>query len=236
MFLSQLLNFLSSIVYLILHVTGGGTFPKALSAAQERECLQQMAQGSQSARQTLIEHNLRLVAHIIKKYYANQNDQEDLISIGTIGLIKAIDSVDAGKGIRLSSYASKCIENEILMFFRSGKKTAQDVSINEPIDTDKDGNALTILDTMATDDTIIENIDIKMKSERLYGFIQHALTPREREIILLRYGLCGHKPLPQREVAKHLGISRSYVSRIEKKALEKLKDEFDAGEKISVRK
>ena len=226
MFLSQLLNFLSSIVYLILHVTGGGTFPKALSAAQERECLQQMAQGSQSARQTLIEHNLRLVAHIIKKYYANQNDQEDLISIGTIGLIKAIDSFDAGKGIRLSSYASKCIENEILMFFRSGKKTAQDVSINEPIDTDKEGNALTILDTMAVDDTIVESIDTKMKSEKLYRFLQSSLTPREREVVCRRYGLLGFAPQPQRVVAKRLGISRSYISRIEKKALEKLRQQF----------
>ncbi len=226
----SILNFLSGIVYLILHVTGSGTFPKALSAAQERECLKRMAEGDRKARQKLIEHNLRLVAHIIKKYYANQNDQEDLISIGTIGLIKAIDSFDAKKGIRLSSYASKCIENEILMFFRSGRKSAQDVSINEPIDTDKDGNALTIMDTMAVDDTIVDHIDLKMKSESLYGFINKALTPREREIILMRYGLMGKDPTPQREVAKKLGISRSYVSRIEKKALEKLRKEFE-GEK-----
>lgn len=231
MFLSQLLDFLSGIVYLILHVTGGGTFPKALSATQERECLEQMAQGSESARRTLIEHNLRLVAHIIKKYYANLNDQEDLISIGTIGLIKAIDSFDPTKGIRLSSYASRCIENEILMFFRSGRKTAQDVSINEPIDTDKDGNALTILDTMSVDDRIIENLDVKMKSEKLYGFIGQALSPRERHIIYMRYGLCGYQPMPQREVAKKMGISRSYVSRLETKALSKLKGEFDRGEK-----
>lgn len=150
-----------------------------------------------------------------------------MISIGTIGLIKAIDSFDPGKGIRLSSYASKCIENEILMFFRSGKKSAQDVSINEPIDTDKDGNTLTIMDTMAEDDRIIENIDVRMKSEKLYGFIQRVLTSRERNIICMRYGLCGHRPLPQRVVAQKLGISRSYVSRIEKKALEKLRREFD---------
>ncbi len=227
----SILNFLSGLVYLILHVTGSGTFPKALSAAQERECLKKMAEGDRRARQKLIEHNLRLVAHIIKKYYANQNDQEDLISIGTIGLIKAIDSFDAGKGIRLSSYASKCIENEILMFFRSGRKSAQDVSINEPIDTDKDGNALTIMDTMAVDDTIIDHIDLKMKSESLYGFMTKALTGREQEIILMRYGLCGKDPTPQREVAKKLGISRSYVSRIEKRALEKLREEFDRAER-----
>ena len=152
---SQLFQLLSQALYLLLHVTGGGTFPRALSAAQERQCLEEMAQGSQAARQKLIEHNLRLVAHIIKKYYASQNDQEDLISIGTIGLIKAIDTFDPAKGIRLSSYASRCIENEILMFFRSGRKSAQDVSLNEPIDTDKEGNALTMLDTMAVDDTIV---------------------------------------------------------------------------------
>ena len=224
---AQLLELLSHVCYLFLHITGGGTFPRALSAAQEKRCLEEMAQGSQAARQKLIEHNLRLVAHIIKKYYASQNDQEDLISIGTIGLIKAIDTFDPCKGIRLSSYASRCIENEILMFFRSGKKSAQDVSLNEPIDTDKDGNTLTILDTMAVDDTIIDSIDVKIKSERLYRYLQSALTPREREVVCRRYGLCGFAPQPQRVVAKRLGISRSYISRIEKKALEKLRQEFE---------
>ena len=226
---SQLFQLLSQALYLLLHVTGGGTFPRALSAAQERQCLEEMAQGSQAARQKLIEHNLRLVAHIIKiikKYYASQNDQEDLISIGTIGLIKAIDTFDPAKGIRLSSYASRCIENEILMFFRSGRKSAQDVSLNEPIDTDKEGNALTILDTMAVDDTIVESIDTKMKSEKLYRFLQSSLTPREREVVCRRYGLLGFAPQPQRVVAKRLGISRSYISRIEKKALEKLRQQF----------
>ena len=227
MFFTQLLDFLSHIVFLFLHVTGSGAFPKALTAAQEKKCLEEMAAGSKQARRTLIEHNLRLVAHIVKKYYINNgNDQEDLISIGTIGLIKAIDSFDPGKGIRLSSYASKCIENEILMFFRSGKKSAQDVSINEPIDTDKDGNALTILDTMAVEDTILDNIDVRMKSEKLYGFIDQVLGQREKDIVCMRYGLRGCSPMPQRVVAKRLGISRSYVSRIEKKALEKLRAEF----------
>ncbi|NBK78815.1 sigma-70 family RNA polymerase sigma factor [bacterium D16-76] len=227
MFFTQLLDFLSHIVFLFLHVTGSGAFPKALTAAQEKKCLEEMAAGSKQARRTLIEHNLRLVAHIVKKYYINNgNDQEDLISIGTIGLIKAIDSFDPGKGIRLSSYASKCIENEILMFFRSGKKSAQDVSINEPIDTDKDGNALTILDTMAVEDTILDNIDVRMKSEKLYGFIDQVLGQREKDIVCMRYGLRGCSPMPQRVVAKKLGISRSYVSRIEKKALEKLRAEF----------
>ena len=226
---SQLFELISHVIFLFLHVTGGGTFPRALSAAQERVALERMASGDKSARQKLIEHNLRLVAHIVKKYYAAQNDQEDLISIGTIGLIKAIDTFDPGKGIRLSSYASRCIENEILMYFRSGKKSAQDVSLNEPIDTDKDGNALTILDTMAVDDTILESIDVKMKSEKLYRYLQSALTSREREVVCRRYGLLGYLPQPQREVAKRLGISRSYISRIEKKALEKLRREFDQG-------
>ncbi|MEY8312312.1 RNA polymerase sporulation sigma factor SigK [Oscillospiraceae bacterium 42-9] len=226
MFLSNLLDLFSHIFYLMLHVTGTGSFPRALSAPQEKKCLEEMAQGSASARRELIEHNLRLVAHIVKKYYVTGSDQEDLISIGTIGLIKAIDSFDAGKGIRLSSYASKCIENEILMFFRAGKKSAQDVSINEPIDTDKDGNALTLMDTMAVDDTVIDDLDIRMKSRKLYDYLP-VLEPRERSVICMRYGLGGRMPLPQREVADKLGISRSYVSRIEKKALEKLRIQFE---------
>ena len=141
-----LLDFISDWIFFILHVTGSGSFPKPLSAKEEKEYLEKLNQGDQNARNTLIEHNLRLVAHIIKKYYANSSDQDDLISIGTIGLIKAVDSFDTGKGIRLSSYAARCIENEILMFFRTTKKTAQDVSMNEPIDTDRDGNALTLME------------------------------------------------------------------------------------------
>ena len=219
---------LCNLLYMTLHVTAGGSFPKPLTPKQERECLLKIREGDEEARNTLIVHNLRLVAHIIKKYYARQDDQEDLISIGTIGLIKAIDSFDSSKGIRLSSYASRCIENEILMFFRSGKKSAQDISLNEPIDTDQDGNTLTILDTMAVDDTIIEEIDTRMKSERLYGLVRSVLTPRERTIICLRYGLEGCRPQPQRVVAQRLGISRSYVSRIEKRALQKLRRAFEA--------
>ena len=142
-------------------------------------------------------------------------------------MIKAIDSFDAGKGIRLSSYAARCVENEILMFFRSKKKNAQDISINEPIDTDKDGNTLTLIDTMATEDHIIDDLDVKLKSEQLRRFLYHALSQRERTIIMLRYGLYGGKPLAQREVADRLGISRSYVSRIEKKAVEKLHAAFE---------
>lgn len=222
-----LLEYLSSILFFFLHITSAGSFPKALTAAEEKKYLEQMAAGDHHARQKLIEHNLRLVAHIAKKYYADENDRDDLVSIGTVGLIKAVDSFDPTKGIRLSSYASRCIENEILMFFRSAKKTAQDVSLNDPIDIDKDGNTLTLLDTIATDDHILEDIDLRMKVRQLYDAVKTRLSPREREIILLRYGLTGQRPLVQREVAKKLNISRSYVSRLEKKALQKLRKAFD---------
>ncbi len=217
---------ISNLLFFVLHVTGNGSFPKPLTSQEEREYLERWKNGDRDARSKLIEHNLRLVAHIIKKYYSNANDQDDLISIGTIGLIKAIDSFDSDKGIRLSSYAARCIENEVLMFFRSGKKSSQDVSINEPIDTDKDGNTLTLIDIMATEDNIIDNLDCKIKSEQLKKYIAEVLSPRERTIIELRYGLDGRPPLTQREVASSLGISRSYVSRIEKKALGVLHKRF----------
>ena len=169
------------------------------------------------------------MAHIIKKYYSSVRDQDDLISIGTIGLIKAVSTFDYTKGIRFATYASRCIENEILMHFRSNKKTAQDVSISDPIDTDKDGHPLTLMDVIAEDDTIIEDLDLKINAEKLYRYMRDILDDREKEIIEWRYGLVGGG-LTQREVAKKLNISRSYVSRIEKKALEKLKKRFDAGD------
>ncbi|MBP3704496.1 MAG: RNA polymerase sporulation sigma factor SigK [Clostridia bacterium] len=224
--LMGILQYLSSVLFLFLHVQNSGSFPKALSAAEERRCLEQMEKGDAAARQKLIEHNLRLVVHIAKKYYADENDRDDLVSIGTIGLIKAIDSFKPDKGIRLSSYASRCIENEILMFFRGAKKTAQDISLNEPIDTDKDGNTLTLLDTISAENDIVEDIDLRIKVRRLYAVLGKVLTDREKEIIVLRYGLSGQRPLVQREVAKKLHISRSYISRIEKKALEKLRGQF----------
>jgi RNA polymerase sporulation-specific sigma factor len=217
---------ISGLLFFILHVTGSGSFPRPLTAQEERDCLERLRNGDMKAKNELVEHNLRLVAHIIKKYYSNLNDQDDLISIGTIGLIKAVNTFDSSKGIRLSSYAARCIENEVLMFFRSSKKSAQDISMNEPIDSDKDGNALTLMDVMSTEDNILENLDCKIKSEQLKRYIFEVLSPRERTIIELRYGLTGLNPLTQREVAKKLGISRSYVSRIEKKSLGALYKRF----------
>ena len=202
---------LSGLIFFILHVTGAGSFPRPLTAEEERNCLERLKNGDRHARDELIEHNLRLVAHIGKKYYSNTSDQDDLISIGTIGLIKAVNTFDHTKGIRLSSYAARCIENEVLMYFRAAKKSAQDISMNEPIDTDKDGNALTLMDVMSTEDNIVDNLDCKVKSEQLKRYIAQVLTPRERLIIELRYGLNNDHPLTQREVAARLKISRSYV-------------------------
>ena len=176
-----------------------------------------------------MEHNLRLVAHIVKKYYGTGFEQDDLVSVGTIGLIKAINTFKADKNIKLSSYASRCIENEILMYFRGAKKNSLDVSINEEIDSDTDGNALTLMDIMSAEDNIVENLDRKIQTEKLPKYINEALTPREKLIIKLRYGLDGKDALTQREVAKMLKISRSYVSRIEKKALSELKKRYDKG-------
>ena len=199
---------------------------------QEKEYLERAANGDNEARNKLVEHNLRLVAHIIKKYYGVQTEQDDLVSIGTIGLIKAINTFKPDKNIRLSSYASRCIENEILMHFRSVKKSAQDVSLNETIDTDKDGNPLTLMDIMAVDDTILDDLDRKLNSRKLGQFIREELSGREKTVILLRYGLGGTEPLTQKEIAKQLGISRSYVSRIETKALKKLKKRFDSSSNL----
>ncbi len=226
MWFIEFIKMLCSIPFAILHVITTNSFPKPLSASDEKKYLQLLKNGDKNAKNKLINHNLRLVAHITKKYYFNKGDPDDLISIGTIGLIKAINTFNADKGIRLSSYASRCIENEILMHFRNAKKTALDISIDEPIETDKNGNILTLMDTLATDDSVAEKIDTKINIQKLHRYIEKKLDPREQKIIHLRYGLNGNLPLPQREVAKKLGISRSYVSRIEKKAIEVLKKEF----------
>ena len=184
-----------------------------MSAAEERECLDRLAQGDPEARNTLIEHNLRLVAHIVKKYYAQSVDQDDLISIGTIGLIKGISSFDPTKGARLATYAARCIENEILMHFRSQKKLQGEVSLSESIESDRDGNSLQLMDVIGVDDTMLEDLYDRDSALRLRQLVYQCLTRREAEVIRLRYGLGGTIPLTQREIASTFGISRSYVSR-----------------------
>ena len=215
------------VCFFILHVCSGGSFPKPLSEKQEKLYLERMKNGDTEAKNKLVEHNLRLVAHIIKKYYGTKCEQDDLVSIGTIGLIKAINTFDPDKKIRLSSYASRCIENEILMHLRAVKKTERDVSLNETIDTDKDGNPLTLMDIMAVDDNILDDLDMKLNSKKLGQYINEELTGREKTVIILRYGLNGKKPMTQKDVAALLDISRSYVSRIETKALKTLRRRYE---------
>lgn len=210
---SNLINLaLTNLLYLALHLEGNGVFPKPLSAKDERECFERMAAGDFNSRNKLVEHNLRLVAHIIKKYYSSSKDQDDLISIGTIGLIKAVSTFDHNKGTRFATYASRCIENEILMHFRAIKKISNEVHFEESIDTDKDGNQLTLMDIITDSDCMIDTVDLIIKSEQLYKFIGECLDEREAEIIKMRYGLYGCHPLTQREVADKMNISRSYVS------------------------
>ena len=209
-------------IYLLLGVSNGQCFPPPLSKKEETEMFYKMAEGDMGARTKLIEHNLRLVSHIVRKYYSTQKNQEDLISIGSIGLIKAIDSFKFECGARFATYAAKCIQNEILMYFRSQKKLQSEVSINETIDVDRDGNPLTYIDVISTEDSLEEDVDRVMQSRQALKLVRTALSERERKIIELRYGLNGKKALTQREVASLLGISRSYVSRIEKSALDTL--------------
>ncbi len=224
----EFLSFISEYVFLfILHICHGETFPKPLSKKLEEEYIALSASGDKEAKSKLVEHNLRLVAHIIKKYYHNDSEQDDLVSIGTIGLIKAINTYNPDKNIKLSSYASRCIENEILMHFRNTKKSALDVSLNESIDTDKDGNPLTLMDIMSVDDNIADDIDTKINLDNLYKYMDEVLTNREKEILTMRFGLNDTKPLTQREIASKLKISRSYVSRIEKKALSTLRKRYE---------
>lgn len=225
---SVVVELLSKMVFVVLSVVNGSSFPKPLSAKEEREAVAAMAAGDRAARQRLIEHNLRLVAHIIKKHYAHARDQEDLVSIGTLGLIKAVDTFDAAKGSRLVTYAARCIENEILMYFRSLKKTERDISLSEPIDSDSEGHPLTLMDVLAQEDTLAEDLEERLALSRLGGYVRTCLDEREREIICLRYGL-GCAPLTQWQVAERLNISRSYVSRLETRALEKLRHRYECG-------
>jgi RNA polymerase sporulation-specific sigma factor len=221
---SLLLSLLLNAVHFLLGIGTPQSFPPPLSAAEEEAAFLAKRQGNDEAREKLILHNLRLVSHVVRKYYSTAKNQEDLVSIGSIGLIKAVDSFNPENGTRFATYAAKCIQNEILMHFRSQKKLSAEVSINETIDVDRDGNPLTYIDVIATEDNIEEEVDLKVKSAMVRRLVNSVLEERERQIIILRYGLGGGKPYTQREVAQMLGISRSYVSRIEKGALETLRE------------
>ena len=216
---------LSGLMYALQLQTG--SFPRPLTAKEERHYLELAAKGDLDARNVLIERNLRLVAHIMKKYYAQTADQEDLISIGTIGLIKGIETFNMEKGARLATYAARCVENEILMYFRSQKKSAQDVSLSDLIETGADGAALSLMDVISDDTDLGSQVEKRQLLRKLCVQLDKVLTDQERQVIALRYGLGGNTPLRQRQVAEITGISRSYVSRIEKKALEKLRQALE---------
>jgi len=224
----MLIELLRNLFFFALHVENSCVFPKPLSKKEEQKCFEAMSVGDNKARCRLIEHNLRLVAHIVKKYASSANEQDELISVGTVGLIKAVSTFDYTKGSKFATYASRCIENEILMQFRAAKKSAGDVYINEPVETDKDGNTLTLMDLIDDGVDIHEQVDILIRSRQLYSFITTCLDKRELDILTYRYGLYGSSPHTQNETAQKHGISRSYVSRIEKKAIGKLKKEFDS--------
>ena len=222
--LTLLLSLLLNATHLMLGLGTPQSFPPPLNANEEREAFELMAKGVVSAREKLILHNLRLVSHIVRKYYSTAKNAEDLISIGSIGLVKAVDSFKQENGTRFATYGAKCIQNEILMHFRSQKKLSGEVSIHDTIDVDRDGNPLTYVDVIATEDNIEEETDAKIKALMVRRLVNTVLDERERQIILLRYGMNGAPPLTQREVADLLGISRSYVSRIEKAALDTLRE------------
>jgi RNA polymerase sporulation-specific sigma factor len=223
----ELLAFLKDLFFFAAFVNSGTSFPEPLSPEQEKEYLQQYAEGSEEARVKLIEHNLRLVAHIAKKYSTSGVENDDIISIGTIGLIKAVSTYNSEKSTALATYAAKCIENEVLMSLRSEKRRSGEVSINDAIGTDRDGNEISLVDVLGTDPNQVQyDVEVRIASEQLRRMITKVLTWRERTVIELRYGLTGNYPMPQREIAALLGISRSYVSRIEKKALQKLNHAF----------
>ena len=217
------LSVLSRFLHVMLGISTPNNFPPPLAKKEEHEAFLRAREGDAYAREKLIVHNLRLVSHIVRKYYSASKNQEDLVSLGTIGLVKAVDSFDPIHGARFATYAAKCIQNEILMHFRSQKKLANEVSLSEAIDTDRDGNPLTYEDIISSDENMAEELDRRLLAERALSFANTILTPREKQIIFLRYGIGTSKPHTQKETAIRLGISRSYVSRLEKAALEKLK-------------
>ena len=226
--LSTTFMLLVSSALLMLRIgENGSSFPRPLKGKEEQEYIQRMLEGDAEARNVLIEHNLRLVMHIIKKYYTKSADAEDLVSIGTIGLIKGVSTYRADRGVRLATYASRCIENEILMYFRGLKKSANDVSLSGTLAGETEGEGLSILDTIADDSDMLEDLARQESISRVRASVDRVLSGREAEVIRLRYGLDGCEPLTQREVAARLNISRSYVSRIEKKALEQLKNSLE---------
>ena len=206
------------------YICGSEALPLPFSPEEESDMLGKLSLGDEEVKSKLVEHNLRLVSHILKKYYVQASDQDDLISVGTIGLIKAIDSFNIDNGARFATYAGKCLQNEILMYFRAQKKQSMENSLSDAVDVDKDGNPLTYMDILSVDDDIIDEIDLRIRSAKLYKAISEKLDDRERTVITLRYGLNGGRCYTQREVAERLGISRSYVSRIEKVALEKIRE------------
>ncbi|HPU00466.1 MAG: RNA polymerase sporulation sigma factor SigK [Firmicutes bacterium] len=224
-FLLALLEFFRQI-WIMAGQIQGNSFPRPLSAAQESKYLQQMAQGDLEARQKLIVHNLRLVAHVIKKFEHTGEDKEDLISIGTIGLIKAVNTFNQQRGTRLATYAARCIENEILMFLRATSKRKQEISLQEPIGVDKEGNEITLMEVISSDDTIFEKVELNLLQEKLAKMLQK-LKNREKKVLTMRFGLHEGRRLTQKQIAAMLGISRSYVSRIEKRVLQKLEREFN---------
>ena len=226
--LSMILSFFTRCYHMILGIDAPRSFPPPLPPEEEHECFLKAAEGDEDARQRLILHNLRLVSHIVRKYYASaQNgDQEDLVSIGIIGLVKAVDSFNVRNGARFATYAARCIQNEILMHFRSRRKSQGEVSLNETIDVDRDGNPLTYADVISYEDNIAEEVERKIRLQKAMRYVGSVLDARERQIIRLRYGLGGKRAMTQRDVATRLGISRSYVSRIEKGAIEKLRAAF----------
>lgn len=219
---------LLNILMIALHIDNPLAFPPPLSSSEEALIIEKMLAGCKKSKEKLIEHNLRLVAHIIKKYYSNEYENEELISVGTVGLIKAINTFDPAKGVKLATYASRCIDNEILMYFRNQKKTSLDVSFDEPIETDSEGNPLTLIDIISTEDTIVDEISKKGKIRQMLRFINEIPDKREKELIIMRYGLDGNEPRTQNSIAAKYGISRSYVSRLETKILKKLKNRLES--------